>query len=88
MNCLLSGRQIFLVSSARSCYRPTTNGSGLHPDELNKGVITEIIHDLGHGAPLALITFHHPSDSSPKRTLRCSRGMYLGSLFYVERRLI
>ncbi|XP_012841571.1 PREDICTED: 60S ribosomal protein L8-1-like [Erythranthe guttata] len=48
-----------------------------------KGVITEIIHDPGRGAPLARITFRHPFRFQHQKELFvASEGMYTGQFIY------
>mmetsp|Transcript_6715 Transcript_6715/g.24863 ORF Transcript_6715/g.24863 Transcript_6715/m.24863 type:complete len:257 (-) Transcript_6715:102-872(-) len=48
-----------------------------------KGVITEIIHDPGRGAPLAKVTFRHPLKYRHQKELMCAaEGMYTGQFIY------
>ncbi|KAJ0968364.1 hypothetical protein J5N97_025281 [Dioscorea zingiberensis] len=44
-----------------------------------KGVVTEIIHDPGRGAPLARVTFRHPFRYKHQKELFiAAEGMYTG----------
>ena len=46
-----------------------------------KGVVTDIIHDAGRGAPLAKITFRDPNRYKLQKHLMCaSEGMYTGQV--------
>ncbi|KAJ8542953.1 hypothetical protein K7X08_005476 [Anisodus acutangulus] len=48
-----------------------------------KGVITEVIHDPGRGAPLARITFRHPFRYKHQKELFvAAEGMYTGQFVY------
>ncbi|KAK6134938.1 hypothetical protein DH2020_031316 [Rehmannia glutinosa] len=48
-----------------------------------KGVITEIIHDPGRGAPLARVTFRHPFRFQHQKELFvAAEGMYTGQFVY------
>lgn len=48
-----------------------------------KGVVTEIIHDPGRGAPLARITFRHPFRYKKQNELFvAAEGMYTGQFVY------
>mmetsp|Transcript_19409 Transcript_19409/g.65979 ORF Transcript_19409/g.65979 Transcript_19409/m.65979 type:complete len:263 (+) Transcript_19409:98-886(+) len=52
-----------------------------------KGVITEIIHDSGRGAPLAKITFRDPRKYKHEKTLMCAaEGMYSGQFIYAGKK--
>jgi large subunit ribosomal protein L8e len=44
-----------------------------------KGVITDVIHDPGHGAPLTKVTFRHPFRYKHQKELFvAAEGMYTG----------
>jgi large subunit ribosomal protein L8e len=46
-----------------------------------KGVVTDIIHDAGRGAPLAKITFRDPNRYKLQKHLMCaSEGMFTGQV--------
>lgn len=48
-----------------------------------KGVVTEIIHDPGRGAPLARLTFRHPFRFQHQKELFiAAEGMYTGQFIY------
>ena len=48
-----------------------------------KGVVTEIIHDPGRGAPLARVTFRHPFRYKKQKELFvAAEGMYTGQFVY------
>ncbi|VVA99437.1 unnamed protein product [Arabis nemorensis] len=48
-----------------------------------KGVVTEIIHDPGRGAPLARVTFRHPFRYKKQKELFvAAEGMYTGQFLY------
>ena len=47
-----------------------------------KGVVTEIIHDLGRGAPLAKVIFHHPFRYKKQNELFVAEGIYTGQFVY------
>ena len=48
-----------------------------------KGVITEVIHDPGRGAPLARVTFRHPFRYKHQKELFvAAEGMYTGQFVY------
>uniref|UniRef100_A0A2N9FMD5 Uncharacterized protein n=1 Tax=Fagus sylvatica TaxID=28930 RepID=A0A2N9FMD5_FAGSY len=47
-----------------------------------KGVVTEIIHDPGHGAPLAKVTFRHPFRYKKQNELFVAEGIYTGQFVY------
>ncbi|RZC85265.1 hypothetical protein C5167_041445 [Papaver somniferum] len=48
-----------------------------------KGVVTEIIHDPGRGAPLARVTFRHPFRYKHQKELFvAAEGMYTGQFLY------
>ena len=48
-----------------------------------KGVVTEIIHDPGRGAPLAKVTFRHPFRYKHQKELFvAAEGMYTGQFVY------
>ncbi|KAG6420787.1 hypothetical protein SASPL_117326 [Salvia splendens] len=48
-----------------------------------KGVVTEIIHDPGRGAPLARVTFRHPFRFQHQKELFvAAEGMYTGQFVY------
>ena len=48
-----------------------------------KGVVSEIIHDAGRGAPLARVTFRHPFKFRlQKETFIATEGMYTGQFIY------
>lgn len=48
-----------------------------------KGVVTDIIHDPGRGAPLARVDFRDPYKyRKNKETLIASEGMYTGQSIY------
>ncbi|KAI0976225.1 60S ribosomal protein L2 [Xylaria arbuscula] len=48
-----------------------------------RGVIKEIIHDPGRGAPLARVTFRHPYKFKQiKETFIANEGMYTGQFVY------
>lgn len=48
-----------------------------------KGVITDIIHDPGRGAPLARVTFRHPFRYQHQKELFvAAEGMYTGQFVY------
>jgi hypothetical protein len=52
-----------------------------------KGVITDIIHDLGRGAPLAKVTFCHPFRYKHQKELFvAAEGMYTGQFVYCGHR--
>ncbi|KAJ6288305.1 hypothetical protein OIU76_024318 [Salix suchowensis] len=43
-----------------------------------KGVVTEIIHDPGRGAPLARVTFRHPFRALPEGAVVCNVEHHVG----------
>jgi large subunit ribosomal protein L8e len=46
-----------------------------------KGVVTDIIHDAGRGAPLARVTFRDPNRYKIQKALMCaSEGMFTGQV--------
>nr|DAD46999.1 TPA_asm: hypothetical protein HUJ06_016936 [Nelumbo nucifera] len=48
-----------------------------------KGVVTEIVHDPGRGAPLARVTFRHPFRYKHQKELFvAAEGMYTGQFVY------
>eukprot|EP00658_Telonema_sp_P-2_P045952 TRINITY_DN33_c0_g1_i6.p1 TRINITY_DN33_c0_g1~~TRINITY_DN33_c0_g1_i6.p1 ORF type:complete len:213 (+),score=59.54 TRINITY_DN33_c0_g1_i6:60-698(+) len=48
-----------------------------------KGVVKEIIHEPGRGAPLARVNFHNPRKYKlDKELLICSEGMYTGQFIF------
>jgi len=48
-----------------------------------KGVITEIVHDSGRGAPLARVQFKNPYRYTQDSELFvCAEGMYTGQFVY------
>lgn len=48
-----------------------------------KGVITEILHDPGRGAPLARVDFRNPYKyKKAKETFVATEGMYTGQAVY------
>merc|ERR1711904_391403 len=48
-----------------------------------KGVVKEIIHDPGRGAPLARVHFHNPRKYKiDKELMICSEGMYTGQFVF------
>jgi large subunit ribosomal protein L8e len=48
-----------------------------------KGVVTEIIHDPGRGAPLARVSFRHPFRYKKQKELFvAAEGMYTGQFVY------
>lgn len=48
-----------------------------------KGVVTDIIHDPGRGAPLARVTFRHPFRYKHQKELFvAAEGMYTGQFVY------
>ncbi|KAL8508658.1 hypothetical protein ACS0TY_019054 [Phlomoides rotata] len=48
-----------------------------------KGVVTEIIHDPGRGAPLARVTFRHPFRFQHQKELFvAAEGIYTGQFIY------
>merc|ERR1719242_2582221 len=48
-----------------------------------KGVVKEIVHDPGRGAPLAKLSFRHPYKFKlVKSTMVCAEGMYTGQFVY------
>eukprot|EP00898_Chlorokybus_atmophyticus_P005544 jgi/Chlat1/5991/Chrsp4S06305 len=48
-----------------------------------KGVVTDIIHDSGRGAPLAKVTFRHPFRFKHQKELMvAAEGMYTGQFVY------
>ncbi|CAN6327549.1 unnamed protein product [Urochloa humidicola] len=52
-----------------------------------KGVVTDIVHDPGRGAPLARVTFRHPYRYKHQKELfLAAEGMYTGQLIYCGRR--
>lgn len=52
-----------------------------------KGVVTDIVHDPGRGAPLARVTFRHPVRYKHQKELFiAAEGMYTGQLLYCGRR--
>ncbi|CAL9161745.1 unnamed protein product [Musa hybrid cultivar] len=52
-----------------------------------KGVITEILHDPGRGAPLARVTFRHPFRYKLQKELFiAAEGMYTGQFVYCGRK--
>jgi len=52
-----------------------------------KGVIKEIIHDPGRGAPLARVTFRDPyCYKQNKENFICAEGMYTGQFIYCGRK--
>merc|ERR1711879_313109 len=53
-----------------------------------KGVVKEIVHDPGRGAPLARVHFRHPYKYKLQKELFvAAEGMYSGQLFIVETKL-
>lgn len=52
-----------------------------------KGVVTDIIHDPGRGAPLARVTFRHPFRYKHQKELFvAAEGMYTGQFLYCGRK--
>ncbi|THU54863.1 hypothetical protein C4D60_Mb11t00540 [Musa balbisiana] len=52
-----------------------------------KGVVTEIIHDPGRGAPLARVTFRHPFRYKLQKELFiAAEGIYTGQFIYCGRK--
>ncbi|RRT35870.1 hypothetical protein B296_00049212 [Ensete ventricosum] len=52
-----------------------------------KGVVTEIIHDPGRGAPLARVTFRHPFRYQLQKELFiAAEGIYTGQFVYCGRK--
>ncbi|KAG6514160.1 hypothetical protein ZIOFF_024501 [Zingiber officinale] len=52
-----------------------------------KGVVTEVIHDPGRGAPLARVTFRHPFRFKLQKELFiAAEGMYTGQFVYCGRK--
>ena len=52
-----------------------------------KGVVTDIIHDAGRGAPLAKITFRDPNRYKLQKHLMCAtEGMFTGPVSYTHLR--
>ncbi|PKU79978.1 60S ribosomal protein L8-like [Dendrobium catenatum] len=52
-----------------------------------KGVVTDIIHDPGRGAPLARVTFRHPFRYKHQKELFvAAEGMYTGQFVYCGRK--
>ena len=52
-----------------------------------KGVVTDVIHDPGRGAPLAKVTFRHPFRYKHQKELFvAAEGMYTGQFVYCGRR--
>ncbi|KAJ6829023.1 60S ribosomal protein L2 [Iris pallida] len=52
-----------------------------------KGVVTDIIHDPGRGAPLAKVTFRHPFRYKHQKELFvAAEGMYTGMFVYCGRK--
>ncbi|CAL9069718.1 unnamed protein product [Musa banksii] len=52
-----------------------------------KGVVTEILHDPGRGAPLARVTFRHPFRYKLQKELFiAAEGMYTGQFVYCGRK--
>ncbi|XP_062213140.1 large ribosomal subunit protein uL2-like [Phragmites australis] len=52
-----------------------------------KGVVTDIVHDPGRGAPLARVTFRHPFRYKHQKELFvAAEGMYTGQFLYCGRR--
>merc|ERR1711966_387520 len=48
-----------------------------------KGVVKEILHDSGRGAPLARVAFRHPYKfKQVTETIVCAEGMYTGQFLY------
>ncbi|GMY29009.1 60S ribosomal protein L8-3-like [Fagus crenata] len=47
-----------------------------------KRVVTEIIHDLGCGAPLAKVIFRHPFRYKKQNELFVAEGIYTGQFVY------
>ncbi|CAN1342054.1 60S ribosomal protein L8-3 [Linum perenne] len=49
----------------------------------HRGVVTEVIHDPGRGAPLARVTFRHPFRFKKQKELFvAAEGMYTGQFVY------
>jgi len=52
-----------------------------------KGVVNEIIHDSGRGAPLARVTFRDPYKyKHQKQLFICAEGMYSGQFLYAGKK--
>jgi len=52
-----------------------------------KGVVKEIVHDPGRGAPLAVVQFRHPYKyKQVKENFVCAEGMYTGQFLYCGRK--
>uniref|UniRef100_A0AC35UHT7 60S ribosomal protein L8 n=1 Tax=Rhabditophanes sp. KR3021 TaxID=114890 RepID=A0AC35UHT7_9BILA len=52
-----------------------------------KGVVKDIIHDSGRGAPLAVVQFRNPYKfQTQKELMICSEGMYTGQYIYCGRK--
>jgi len=52
-----------------------------------KGLVTDIVHDPGRGAPLARVTFRHPFRYGQQKELFiAAEGMYTGQPIYCGRR--
>lgn len=52
-----------------------------------KGVVAEIAHDPGRGAPVARVTFRHPNHfRTIKETFLAAEGMYTGQPVYCGRK--
>ncbi|CAL4894501.1 unnamed protein product [Urochloa decumbens] len=52
-----------------------------------RGVVTDIVHDPGRGAPLARVTFRHPYRYAQQKELfLAAEGMYTGQSIYCGRR--
>jgi len=52
-----------------------------------KGVVKEIVHDPGRGAPLAKVTFRHPYKFKNQNELFiCAEGMYSGQFVYAGKK--
>ena len=48
-----------------------------------RGVVTDIIHDAGRGAPLAKVVFRNPYKfADRKETFIANEGMYTGQFIY------
>ena len=52
-----------------------------------KGVVKEIVHDSGRGAPLAKVHFHNPRKYKlDKELMIASEGMYTGMFVYAGKK--
>ncbi|XP_016704345.1 60S ribosomal protein L8-like [Gossypium hirsutum] len=68
-----------------------THFRSLDFDERNdylKGVVTDVIHDPGRGAPLARVVFRHPFRYKKQKELFvAAEGMYTGQFVYCGKKV-